>query len=167
MSGRVEAPVPVEIGFPPLTIWKCAVAPEPTSRETNTWLAPPTGSSQTTHGTVGFGGFIVPPATCGSSALADGLLLSEHCASLVADAAHVPKLFVPLVSRVPWREFPTPTQWNPPLAATPSFTALAANTMRLLWSPLIAVLPVSYQTTHGTLSLGPVNVMSCSIPFAV
>ena len=167
MSGRVEAPAPLEIAAPPLTIWKWAALPLPTSRETNTWLTPDTVSSQATQGTVGFGGFIVPAATCGSSALAAGSLLSEHCASLVPDAAQVPKAFAPLVSRVPWSWFPTATQWKPPLAATPSLTPLAANSKKLLCRPLIVVLPVSYQTTHGTPSLGPVNVMSGSIPSRV
>src|SRR5204863_2299901 len=102
-----------------------------------------------------------------SSALAAALLLSEHCPSFVPDAAHVPKPFVPLVSRVPCSWFPTATQWKPPLAATPSLTPLAANTRKLLCSPLIPVLPVSYQTTHGTPSLGAVKPMSGSIALRV
>ena len=80
MSGRVESMPGVEIGWPPLTIWKCGVGVA-TNRETNTWWTPPTVSSQVTHGTVGLAGFIVPAATCGSSASAVGLLFSEHACS--------------------------------------------------------------------------------------
>src|ERR1700735_4056817 len=42
-------------------------------------------------------------------------------------------------------------------------SALAANTSSLLESPDVLG-PVSYQTTHGTASLAPVNAISGSIP---
>ena len=44
---------------------------------------------------------------------------------------------------------------------------LAANTISLFWRPLIDVLSFSYHTTHGTLSLAPVNAMSGSTPLRV
>src|SRR5262249_24091314 len=126
MSGRVESPVPPEIGAPPLTSSKCAVLPLPTSRETNTCLTPPTCSSHATQGAVGVDGSIVPAATRGSSASDEGSLLSEHSASAAVEAAQLS-----LASSVPWAALPTATQWNSPFALTPSLTPFAANTSPL------------------------------------
>jgi hypothetical protein len=112
----------------------------------------------------------VPPATRGSSASAFVLAFNEHCASVVADAAHVPNLVgVPVVSRTPWAPLPTATQCMPP-SAEASATPLAANTISLDCSWLGAVVPVasfSYQTTHGTESCAPVKAMSGSTPLRV
>src|SRR5207248_5896437 len=80
MSGRVDWTPAVEIGFPPLTIWKCGDGVA-TNRETNTWCTPPTVSSQVTQGAVGLAGFIVPGATRGSAASLAGSLLSERACS--------------------------------------------------------------------------------------
>src|ERR1700722_1986100 len=100
MSGGVERLAPVEIAAPPLAISKCAPAPAPTSRETNTWSPPATCSSQATHGTVAAPGLIVPAAPRGSSALAAGAEFSEQRPSLAADSPQPPNPFVPLVSSV-------------------------------------------------------------------
>ncbi len=166
MSGRVESPVPVEIGAPPLAISKCASAPVPTRCETNTCLTPPTCSSQVIQGEVGLAGFIVPAATRGFSASPFVSLFSEQRASVGADSAHLPILLVPLVSSVALNDWPTTTQWNPPLAASPSLTPLAANTISFSCRPAVP-LPFSYQTIHGTPSFTPVNAMSGSTPSRV
>src|SRR5689334_24412585 len=88
MSGRVDSTPAVEIGLPPLTIWKCG-AGVATKRETNTWCTPPTVSSQVTQGAVGFAGFIDPAATRGSSASLVGSLFSEQPCSMVSELAQV------------------------------------------------------------------------------
>src|SRR5690242_20507825 len=171
MSGRVASPVPVEIGWPPLTSWKRAAAPAPTSRETKIlWLEPET-SSHTTHGTVGLAGFIVPAATRGSSASLVGSKFSAHACS---ESRLAPQVLV--VSSTPWALLPTATKLKPPSTVpvggvvTLGATALAANTISLPPSLLGPVVPVpfcSYHTTHGTESLLPVKAMSGSTPSRV
>src|SRR4029077_20925713 len=94
-----------------------------------------------------------------------GLLLSEHWPSAVDDAAQAPKWLAPVVSSVPLSARPTTTQGKPPLAVTPSATPLAAKTMSFVFRPAWLG-PVSYQVTHGTLSLGPGKAQSGSIPSA-
>src|SRR5689334_3033547 len=141
MSGRVDSTPAVEIGLPPLTIWKCGVGVA-TKRETNTWCTPPTVSSQVTQGEVGLAGFIVPAATRGSSASLVGSLFSEQACS--ADSA-LAQWFVAL--RTPLSALPITCQWNPP--TTPgvvvSASALAANTSSLPDRPFVPE-PVSYHT---------------------
>src|SRR6476660_6933125 len=152
MSGRVASPDPVEIGWPPLTSWKRAAAPAPTSRETKIWWLVPVPSSHTTHGTVGWAGFIVPAATRGSSASLVGSRLSAHACSAPRLA---PQVLV--VSSTPWALLPTAMKLKPPstvpvggvvaLGATP----LAANTISLspsLLGPVVWVGFCSYHTTH-------------------
>src|SRR5436305_2070993 len=157
MSGRVALTPLGEIGLPPLASTKWLPS---TRRDTKIWwIFGLVSSSQTTQGTVAFAEFIVPAATRGSSALWLGSLLSEHFASLASDSAQAPNLFAPLVSSgsaelVP---FPTASQRKPPSAAS-FFTALAAKTISFSLRG-ISDSSVSYQTTHGTLSSGPVKAM--------
>src|SRR4029077_14728801 len=87
-------------------------------------------------------------------------------------SAQGPNLFVPVLPSSPVSCEPTATQWNSPLASTPSLTPLAANTSSFSCSfsapgPSSVVGPLSYQTTHGTPSLAPVNAMSGSTPLRV
>src|SRR5439155_1534071 len=77
-----------------------------------------------------------------------------------------PKPCAPEVSRMlvcPAVPFPTATQRKPP-SAVASATIFAAKTMSLLRSPSIWLGSSSYQTTHATVSFGPVNAMSGSTP---
>ena len=150
MSGLTASALPLETGLPPLTIWKCVPF---TSRATNTPEVPCTSSDQTTHGTVGCPAFIVPAATRGSSASAPGLLLSVQAFSADFDARHGPAPPAEVSSGCGAAVvLPTAAQPNAPSAAGLA-TALAAKT-RSLRIPL-RPLPVSYQTTHGTVSPGP------------
>src|SRR5262249_42132699 len=90
----------------------------------------------------------------------------EQAASAATEAEHAPKPLVPVVSStcggraaVP---LPTACQWNAPSAFW-SATILAANTCSLLARPSW-LSSFSYQTTHATVSLRPVNAMSGSMP---
>src|SRR5262249_52228584 len=95
-SAGVASTPGVEIGAPPLTIWKCGVGVA-TNRDTNTWCMSPTVSSQVTHGAVVLAGFIVPAATRGSSASLAGSLFSEQARSAASEAAQLsPKSRIPL-----------------------------------------------------------------------
>ncbi len=60
---------------------------------------------------------------------------------------------------------PSTTQRKPPIAVG-SATPFAANTSEFVRRPS-ALAPSSYQTTHGTVSFGPVNAMSGSRPSRV
>src|SRR5581483_3589350 len=139
MSGRVDSTPEVEIGAPPLTIWKCGVGVA-TKRETNTWCTPFTVSSQVTQGAVGLAGFIDPAATRGSSASLVGSLFSEHFCSASSEPA---QLLAAL--RIPLPLFPITCQWKPPFTpAVVSASALAANTMSLSDRPAVPAPCVSY-----------------------
>jgi hypothetical protein len=110
-------------------------------------------------------GVIVPAATLGSSASALGSALSEQAASLVWFSPQEPPCAE--LSRTPCAVLPTLVKSNPPSTGpvggedTLGATPLAANTMSLECRPSLLV-PCSYQTTHGTASLAPVNAMSGS-----
>src|SRR5262245_9077371 len=107
-------------------------------------------------------GVSVPVATRGSSAFAVATLFKVQPRSAATDSAQAPKPLAPLVSRIcvfPAVPSPTACQWNPPAPGVGSDTPLAANTMSLPARP-IPLGSSSYQTVHGTLSLGPVNAMS-------
>src|SRR5581483_3744401 len=122
---------------------------------------PPMSSDQTTHGTVGLAGLSVPAATLGSSAFAVATLFIVQAFSAETLAAHGPKFLPPLRSRIsvsPAVPAPTACQWKPPSAAA-SATPLAAK-IRSLFARPIPLLSSSYQTVHGTVSLGPVKAMS-------
>ena len=139
----------------------------PTSRATKIACLPePVSSAQATHGTVGLPGVSVPAATRGSSASCSGLAFSEHLSSALVDAAHGTESGrrARRVEHVgePGVPLPTDCQWKPP-SAPESATILAANTWSLPRSPRW-LSPTSYQTTQPTLSVGPVNAMSGSIP---
>src|SRR5262245_9729559 len=99
MSGRDESAAPREIGWPLLASSK--LLPSFTSRATKICLTPRTVSSQATHGTVALAGFMVPPATRGSSASCSGFVLSEHRSSFSVD---LPQRF---------SLFSTPLSWLP------------------------------------------------------
>src|SRR5437867_5821962 len=126
----------------------------------------PRSSCQTTHGTVVPPGVSVPAATRGFSASRRAIALSEQASSASWLSAQLPKPWAPEVSRTfvwPAVPFPTATQRNPP-SAVASATIFAAKTISLLRSPSIWVGSSSYQTTHATVSFGPVNAMSGSTP---
>src|SRR3989454_5590274 len=164
MSGRVASFTVFETGWPELKSSKWS---PPTSRETKTACLPsPISSCQTTHGTVVPPGFSVPAATRGFSASRRAIALSVHASSASWLSAQLPKPCAPEVSRMlvcPAVPFPTAIQWKPP-SAVPSATIFAAKTMSLLRSPSIWLGSSSYQTTHATVSFGPVNAMSGSTP---
>ncbi len=159
MSGRVDSTPAVEIGLPPLTIWKCGVGVA-TNRDTNTWCTPPTVSSQVTQGAVGLAGFIVPAATRGSSASLAGSLFSEQACSALREPAQVLAAFEDPVAGV--------ADHVPVKAADDAGAGVGLGLRREHHArcrpgrPCPG--PVSYHTTHGTLSLAPVNAMSGSIP---
>src|SRR4051794_36484820 len=162
MSGSSASELRLETGLPPLASSKCV---PPTRRETKIAFLPDSVSSaQATHGAVVPPGVSVPEATRGSSAPLSGSALREASPSAVALSAAPPNLWLPELSSVSDARLPTTTQWNLP---PPSLTALAANTMSLSCRPLILLSSISYQTTHGTVSLGPVNAMSGSTPLRV
>src|SRR6185436_7450950 len=162
MSGSSASTFGFDTGLPPLASSKCV---PPTRRDTKMPLWPlRMSSAQAIHGVVAPPGVSVPAAMRGSSAPASGSALSDASPSAVAFSAAPPNLLLPELSSVAERRLPTTTQWNLP---PPSLTALAANTMSLLWSPLILLSSTSYQVTHGTVSLGPVNAMSGSMPLRV
>src|SRR5437867_8338817 len=164
MSGRVASFTVFETGWPELKSSKWS---PPTSRETKTACLPsPSSSCQTTHGTVAPPSLSVPAATRGFSALRWACALIVHASSAVWLSAQLPKPCAPDVSRTlvwPVVPFPTASQWKPP-SAKGSATILAAKTMSLLRSPSMPVGSSSYQTTHATVSFGPVNAMSGSTP---
>src|SRR5437773_5124685 len=164
MSGRVASFTVFETGWPELKSSKWS---PPTSRETKTACLPsPISSCQTTHGTVVPPGFSVPAATRGFSASRRAIALSVHASSASWLSAQLPKPCAPEESRMlvcPAVPFPTAIQWKPP-SAVPSATIFAAKTMSLLRSPSIWLGSSSYQTTHATVSFGPVNAMSGSTP---
>ena len=98
-----------------------------------------------------------------------GVLVERACAFLdrASRGTRRSGSSAPLVSSTlvcPAVPLPTATQWKPP-SAPASATALAANTSSLV-TPLRPGL-CSYQTTHGTVSDGPVNASSGSIPSRV
>src|SRR6266481_430510 len=129
-------------------------------------LLSPSSSCQTTHGTVVPPGLSVPAATRGFSASRRAIALSEHASSASGLSAQLPKPCALKVSRTlvcPAVPFPTATQRKPP-SAVASATIFAAKTMSLLRRPSIWVGSSSYQTTHATVSFGPVNAMSGSTP---
>src|SRR5450755_1574740 len=166
----MSARSPVPTGWPPLAITNRAAAPAPTSRATNTSLlfgVAALPSSHTIHGTVGLPAVIVPAATRGSSASFVGSWLTEHCCSAVVELAQLPNCLpptgvVPLESSTPNPLIPTAVHWNWPSAAA-LLVAFAANTISLLFRPTPLAF-CSYHTTHGTVSLAPVNAMSGSTP---
>src|SRR5689334_20265099 len=170
MSGRVDGFEVIEIGWPLLASSKWSPS---TNREAKIWSVPPTLSVHATQGTVGFAESIVPAATRGSCAPLATFLFNEQPASAVPLAGEAPAVHGPPVDELsstwgPSPAVPPPTtcQWNPP-SAVPSATPLAANTRSLLCSPVTPLTPVSYQTTHGTVSFGPVKAMSGSMPSRV
>src|SRR5438552_2728106 len=164
MSGRVASFTVFETGWPELKSSKWS---PPTSRATKTACLPsPISSCQTTHGTVVPPGFSVPAATRGFSASRRAIALSVHASSASWLSAQSPNPCAPEVSRMlvrPAVPFPTATQRKPP-SAVASATIFAAKTMSLLRSPSIWLGSSSYQTTHATVSFGPVNAMSGSTP---
>src|SRR5437867_2910870 len=164
MSGRVASFTVFETGWPELKSSKWS---PPTSRETKTACLPsPISFCQTTHGTVVPPGFSEPAATRGFSASRRAIALSVHASSTSWLSAQLPKPCAPKVSRTlvcPAVPFPTATQRKPP-SAVASATIFAAKTMSLLRRPSIWVGSSSYQTTHATVSFGPVNAMSGSTP---
>ena len=107
-----------------------------------------------------------PRRRAGPRRPASGSLFSEHassagsrprtgrtcCAPEVSSGVHLAA--VPL---------PTACQWKPPSTPLGSATIFAANTCSLPRSPS-ALGPVSYQTVQATVSPGPVNVLSGSMP---
>src|SRR5262245_65503521 len=126
-------------------------------------------SCQTTHGTVVPPGVSVPAAPSGLAASRRTIALSLDASSASWLSAQLPNPCAPEVSSTlvcPAVPFPTVIQWKPP-SAVPSATILAAKTMSLLRSPSICVGCSSYQTTHATVSFGPVNGMSGSTPARV
>src|SRR5438552_4630745 len=166
MSGRVASFIMFDTGCPALKSSKWS---PPTSRETKTACLPsprPRSSCHTTHGTVVPPGLSVPAATRGFSASRRAIALSAHASSASWPSAQLPKPCAPEVSRTlvwPAVPFPTATQRKPP-SAVASATIFAAKTISLLRSPSIWVGSSSYQTTHATVSFGPVNAMSGSTP---
>ena len=76
------------------------------------------------------------------------------------------------LSSTPWAPLPTAIQLKSPSTVPVGgvvalgATALAANTISLLFSPTLLAF-CSYQTTQGTESFGPVNAMSGSMPSRV
>ena len=126
----------------------------------------PTSSDQTTQGTVGSPAVIVPAATAGSSAFAVGLWLSAQRFSVALEVRHGPAPDTEVSSgRGAAVPLPTASHWKPPSTTpetAPAVTALAAKTRSFLTPKDPG--PCSYQTTHGTVSPGPVKAMSGSIP---
>src|SRR4051794_36699945 len=166
MSGRDASSVGAETGLPLLANSKWS---PPTRRETKIpWLPLGSASDHATHGAVMPPGVKVPAAIRGSSASRSAATFSEHASSDAWSTAHAPKPCVPLVSKVftlPAVPRPTATYLKPP-SAVGSATALAAKTCSVLRRPICESF-CSYQTTHGTVSLGPVNAKSGSMPSRV
>src|SRR5262245_6784187 len=128
--------------------------------------SPRRSSCQTTHGTVVPPAVSVPAATRGFSASRRAIALSVHPSSASWLSAQWPNPCAPELSSTlvcPAVPFPTVIQWKPP-SAVPSATIFAAKTISLLRSPSIPLGSSSYQTTHATVSFGPVNAMSGSTP---